>query len=151
MLEYVTIIILYAAATQILDDFNVKCEHRYPVIDILSDNTSAVAWTRKASVSTAGGKALGKIMCLQMMNNTLGLHSHHIAGSNNDQADFLSRLTTETKQDIFAKYPNLAGYKQYRPGRKMICLIWRALLLGHSPEWNAQRLKGSFDPGSVTG
>ena len=86
-----------------------------------------------------------------MMNNTLGLHSHHISGADNTKADFLSRLTSTSKQDVFQKYPDLEGFKQFHPGPEMLSTIWQVLLSGQSPEWNVPRLSGHFSPGSNIG
>ena len=113
LLEYVTIIILYAAATQYVHEYKTNVGHGYPTINVLSDNTSAVVWTRKAAISTEAGKALARLLCFQMINNKLVLHAHHVPGVEIERADTISRLNSTTQQELFTKYPSLRTYKQY--------------------------------------
>ena len=69
LLEYVTILVLYAAATQAVQDNKRLSKNEYPTIKIMSDNTSALSWTRKVSASTKAGAALGRLFTCLMFNN----------------------------------------------------------------------------------
>ena len=155
LLEYVTIIILYAAATQLVRDRDMFFPHKYPIIRIMSDNTSAVAWTRKVAISTEAGKALGRIFSYLQINNNLGIKADHVAGVDNDFADQISRLTTSSfsisKQELFAKYPEINTYNQYLPGPETLSIIWSALRSGKTPKWGPLKLNGHVIQGTNIG
>jgi len=108
----------------------------------MSDNTSAVAWTRKVAISKEAGKALGRIFSYLQINNNL-------AGVDNDFADQISRLTTSSfsisKQELFAKYPEI------KPGPKMLSIIWSALRSGKTPKWGPLKLNGRVIRGTNIG
>ena len=67
LLEYATIIINYATATQAYKE-DIPVGHVYPVFKNESDNISAVVWSKKASMSTPAGKALAKLFALICIN-----------------------------------------------------------------------------------
>eukprot|EP00978_Attheya_sp_CCMP212_P034780 scaffold147657_cov25-Attheya_sp.AAC.1 len=82
-LEYATVIINYAAASQVVAENTDSTAPQYPVLLNWSDNTAAISWTKKMCKSSEGGKALSRILCGQMINNKLGLNASHVAGVDN--------------------------------------------------------------------
>ena len=151
LLEFITIIILYLATSQAIQESKIDIGHSYPTVRILSDNTSAVAWTKKACTSSESGKALTRLLCFVMINNNLGLDSHHISGNDNEQADHISRLHSSSQQELFKKYPQLRTYRRYHPNPGLLSMFWRALLSGSSPKWRTLKQQGHFSPATNIG
>ena len=119
----------------------------HPKALIQADNTAADSWTRKIASSSIIGKALCRILCSLLVNQTAGLDSAHISGDDNDCADNISRLNKDSVSSIsslFQKYPKLASYRRYHPSPELISLIYSALLnnLGEVPM--PLRLRGHF-------
>ena len=119
----------------------------HPKALILADNTAADSWTRKIASSSIIGKALCRIRCALLENQSAGLDSAHISGDNNDCADKISRLTKNSVSNIFSlfqKYPKLASYHRYHPSPELISLICSALLNNLGEVQMPLRLKGHF-------
>jgi len=133
LLEYVAIILsLAAAATKISQ--GLQLAHPNPLLSILSDNTTAISWTKKAATSTKEGKALAFLLTSILIHNpTLGLASSFIQGKNNTVADAISRMTTKTHTLTFTQlkqtYPTLTGLHRFHPSPELLSRIWDALSL----------------------
>jgi len=154
LLEYVAIIISYAAAISYSSRHPQCSKHSYPTIKIFSDNKSAIAWTIKASASTSSGKSLALLLASLLVNQPLGLWSGYVEGSKNILADKISRMQTHSKKFLFStlsqEYPNLAHYNRFHPSPELLSNIWEALL---SPKiFRLTKIKnlGRFDPDSYT-
>ena len=138
LLEYVTIIISLAASILKIQQKTSSLRHPNPTLSIQSDNTTAVAWTRKAASSTQAGKSLAFILTsLLTQNQHVGLSSTHIAGKDNDVADEISRtpsLANPSSQFtsisiLKQKHPQLKDSLRFLPSPEFLCAIWDALLL----------------------
>jgi len=90
LLEYIAIIIsLAAAATRLSQGFHLS--HPNPLLSILSDNTTAISWTKRAATSIKEGKALARVLTSILIHNpSLDINSFFIAGKQNDVADAIS-------------------------------------------------------------
>jgi len=132
LLEYVTIIISYAASILTIQQSS-SLPQPNPVIHIYSDNTTAVSWTKRAVSSTILGKNLGFLLTSLMISNPhIGLSSSHIAGEANDLADKISRMKSTNKihisfSSILQTYPELKGYKRYHPSPELLLHLWACL------------------------
>jgi len=141
LLEYATIIISLAASIYTI---NAKkhLPQPYPTVHVKSDNTAAVAWTRRAVSSTTMGKSLAFILTSLLATNPhIGLSSSHIAGDKNNIADDISRLSPHSSTHKFSlsfslikqKYPNLNNCARFHPSREILSLLWDALLCKPTP------------------
>ena len=90
-LEFVVIILNYAACKLALLEEPGKHETPAPILLNHADNTSAICWTKRAARSSPIGKALGLVLCSLLMNSPLALQSEHIAGGDNVLADKISQ------------------------------------------------------------
>jgi len=151
LLEYVAILVSYAAAIQSLRTFSYSIPHPNPTINILSDNTTALSWTRKAASSTAEGKALAFLMTSLMVHNpSLHLSATFIPGSDNDIADSISRMQTSKNKLTFSqlsqKYPPLTACRRFHPSPELLSNIWDALLLQRAHPLEPIAVLGHFSP-----
>ena len=71
LLQYIVVIINYAICSFLFTANNLNNEYKYQTLLNWSDNRSAIAWTKQAAISTAGGKALACIFCSLFINNDL--------------------------------------------------------------------------------
>ena len=95
-LEYASLIINYVAATYVLVHLDSPPDNPHPVVLLYADNTAAESWMRKASKSSAGGRALCYIQAALMINNPVGTNVDHVISMDNVVADRISRLPTES-------------------------------------------------------
>ena len=133
LLEYATIIISYAAAHMLFNNNPSLALQPYPLIQIKTDNKSALSWTKRAASSTDEGKALARILTSLMISSDLGLSAEFIPGSENHLADSLSRMSTKQKFSSFSslsqEYKQLHLCKRFVPNPLFLCRLWDALLL----------------------
>ena len=132
LLEYLTIIITYAGAIAALKQSKLISTQPYPVLSLASDNTSAVAWTKKAVISNEIGKGLAQTFCNLLMTNELGLHTHHIAGSANIAADRISRMSSSKFSSEFRSllqdHPELRSCRRFHPNPLLLSSLMQTLL-----------------------
>ena len=132
LLEYLTIIISYAGAIQSLRDTKQEGSQQYPLLSIASDNTSAVAWTKKAILSNNIGKDLARFFCCLLSTNELGITTHHIAGTSNVTADKISRLSSSKFSvefnSILQAHPELRSCRRFHPNPSLLCSLMQTLL-----------------------
>ena len=145
LLEYLTIILCYAGAIQALRDSTNKVLPQYPLLGLDSDNTSAVAWTKKAVLSNDIGKGLAQFFCQMLSTNELGLHTRHIAGIKNITADKISRLSTSKISSdfrlILQEHPELRSCRRFHPNPLLLSSLMQMLLHTHkSPVLLPERL-----------
>ena len=154
LLEYFTVIIMYAAATQAVRDLE-NFLHKYPIFKNESDNISAVVWTKKASMSSPAGKAMAKIFSLLCINNNLGLSSAYIKGEDNIIADNISRMKTKkltkTSTELLQTFPELQTCRRFHPNRELVYSLYYALLNGQVKPGNLPANLGHFSPAQNIG
>jgi hypothetical protein len=152
-LEYATVLINYAAATDAFALITSANKPQYPVLLNWADNTAAISWTKKMCESSEGGKALSRILCSQMINNTLGLNASHVADVDNIIADRISRVHPSNTNPEFAvlmqEFPTLKSCRRYHPNPKLVLQISQALLSGLVVDPTKQQPKGLFAAAKV--
>jgi len=156
LLEYVAILISYAAAVLSLRTFTYYLPHPNPTINILTDNTTALSWTKRAASSTMEGKALAFLMTSLMVHNpSLHLSASFIPGSDNIIADSISRMKTSknklTFSQISQKYPPLTACRRFHPSPELLSSIWDALLLRRAHPLEQIAVLGHFSPATQSG
>jgi len=155
LLEYVAIILSFAAAaTRISQSTSPAIPN--PLLSIMSDNTTAISWTRKAATSTKEGKALAYILTSIMIQHPhLGLSSSFIKGVDNTVADAISRMHTKTHTLTFFQlqqtYPTLTGLDQFHPSPELLSRIWDALSLQPVRPLDPILILGHFSPDTKSG
>ena len=155
LLEYATILISYAASITIVNDFPALSSHPFPLINIQTDNKSALSWTRKAASSTNEGKALARILTSMMIPSRLGLSATFIPGVDNHLADRLSRMDTQSKFISFSslsqEYKQLHQCKRFVPSPSFLSRLWDALLSARAHPMQQLGRLGQLHPEKNTG
>eukprot|EP00978_Attheya_sp_CCMP212_P000335 scaffold671_cov43-Attheya_sp.AAC.1 len=154
VLEYATILINYAAATDAFTLITDPSAPKYPVLLNWADNTAAISWTKKMCKSSEGGKALSRIICSQMINNAMGLNASHVVGVDNILADRISRIHTSNTNPEFAtlmkEFPTLQSCRRYHPRPKLVSHSSQALLSGLAVDPTKPQPKGHFEAAKAT-
>ena len=149
LLEYVTIIVMYAAATETVREKESTLIHKYPIFKNESDNKSAVAWTRKAAMSGPIGKALARLFCMINKDNMLGLESAYLRGEDNEVADNISRMNSEklklASTELIAAFPTLKNCRRFYPNQEFLSCLTCALLSGQRAEEKLPKSYGQFE------
>jgi len=152
LLEYIAILISFSAAIMAVSS---TPSNPYPLIEILSDNRSAISWTKKAASSSREGKNLSLIFTSLLLKSPLGLQSSYIPGTMNTVADHISRMQTTNKRISFSKlsqaYPTLQACKRFHPNHNFLSLIWEALLSPHQFSLPTIKTLGHLSRASNTG
>jgi hypothetical protein len=138
LLEFVVEIINYAAITTLLRDGHHSLKHAHPTLLNWTDNKTAQSWIRKAATRTAKGKALQRILCSLMLNNSLGIKTDYIEGINNTLADAISRVfPSDTQSSSFyilqQNFPQLRHWKRFHPSAELLSHLYSGLLTGQDP------------------
>lgn len=154
VLEYAALLINYAAA------FHFYREHPdpmdpFPSVLFYADNTAAESWMEKACNSSLIGRALSRLQCAMMMNNSVGFHTGHVTTTNNVIADRISRLKRESHsmrgfESLIQDYPELAGCKRFQPSAELISHIMDAISLKKYVDPMEVNRKLLTTPGHVT-
>ena len=136
LLEYAVVITNYAITTQIKDSKN-PAKKQYQSLLNWTDNMSALAWTKKAAISTPAGKALSKIFCSLCINNNIACTSNYINTKENRCADLISRVPTNNNVHDFSmliqEFPELKSYQRLHLSSEFRSCLLQALLHAHSP------------------
>ena len=102
-----------------------------------SDNKSAIAWTRQAAISTAGGKALARIFRSLSINNDLHCTSAYINTKDNIIADDLSCIKiaslVNTLETCLQAHVELRSCERFHLNPDFISCLTHAVLSGQSP------------------
>ena len=137
LLEYIVIIINYAISSHLFSSNNLGSTYKYQTLLNWSDNRSAIAWTKKAAISTAGGKALSRIFCSLSINNDLQCVSDYINTSQNIIADDISRIKTNFSEPAFTKlfqdHAALRSCARFHLNPDFLSCLTHAVLSGQSP------------------
>ena len=166
-LEFVVVLLQYAAAIERFRHLPNAIRHRlypsgtcsqFPVILVLTDNTSAAAWAKKLSTSTAkNGHHLILVFAELLRQASLGINSEHIPGVDNEVADFLSRPDSlplprpARLEQIFQRYSYLQTWNYFQPSPELLQLLVSSLFKKPSPDRPAlPRKLGHFVPGACS-
>ena len=94
-LEYASLIVNYVAATHVLVHLDPSEADPHPVVLFYANNTAAESWTKKASSSSEGARALGYIQAALVINNPVGICMDRVSTTDNVVADRISRVQSE--------------------------------------------------------
>jgi hypothetical protein len=127
-LEYASLIINYVAASYVLAKVCPSPGDPHPVVLLYADNSTAESWLIKASKSSHAGRALGYIQAAFMINNPVGTNVGHVPSEDNEIADKISRIASESvllagMQEIYKKHPSLTYCQRFHPNAELISLI----------------------------
>ena len=155
VLEFLVEIINYAAMTTYVRSNPDTIPHPYPVLLNWTDNMSALAWIRKASLKSLMAKGLQRVLCTLMINNPLGLSSSHIAGVDNTTADAISRTFTgsnipPSSDTLLQAVPKLKSYMRFHPSAELLSHLYSALSLTQKRGLPQISKLGHFSPGNNT-
>jgi hypothetical protein len=142
VLEFVTVIINYIAALHVIQTTNAT-DDPYPVILSITDNTSALSWTRHTCKRSRIGRLLARFFCSLLINSPLGINAQWISTVDNVIADNISRVKKESANiDCSASfdyttlkqtYPELSHCSFFQIRFEIISLIWDIVLTGKWP------------------
>jgi hypothetical protein len=136
LLEFAALIIGFAASIAAWNASPVASRPPHPIVGIFTDNTTALSWSQKLSVSkTIASRALARILVSMMMGApVVGLRTEYIPGPDNIIADFLSRLKhlhilTDAAFyfTMVQKFPALRTCRRFLPNSDLLSLIYSAL------------------------
>jgi hypothetical protein len=140
LLEYAALLITYAIAKEILAENPTLADHSYPTVEIHTDNTSALCWTKKTIASSDSvAKHLARLACSLQINTRLGLVASHIEGASNCIADSISRCTPDDSpivcqlQALQARHSELQNCKIYQVPPELGSLLTSLLLRKSDP------------------
>jgi hypothetical protein len=145
-LEFIILILEVATAIIRLGDlpndirmriFRNGITSKFPVVQILSDNTAALEWEQKLSVMACSPAKTNLILVYaELLRSTqISFNSTHIAEVNNTIADFLSRPPSPTSShnsqsccsarllQIFQQYSWLQTWTYFHPSRELLRLL----------------------------
>jgi hypothetical protein len=137
VLEFIAIIINYAAAITAIELDG--CDDPFPVLLNMADNTSSIRWTNFACKSSLAGRALGRLLCMLLVNSRLGINANWLSSEANIIADDISRVNKSNDKTDYnfshlkQTYPQLAKCRSFQPSPELLSLIWQAVLTKKSP------------------
>lgn len=141
VLEFVTVIINYIAATHVISTTNI-IDDPYPVLLNITDNTSALNWTVNSCKTSPIGRLLSRFFCSWLINSPVGINSKWIATDENKIADDISRQkldNTSASHPTFdysklpQMYPELKHCSFFQIAPEIISLIWDVVLTERWP------------------
>lgn len=149
-LEFIVVILQYAAAIERFKNLPAETLRQlfpsgicsqFPVVLVMTDNTSAAAWATKLSTSsTKNGHNLILVFAELLRQSAIGINSEHIRGVDNEVADFLSRpdslllLRPARIAQIFQKYNYLQTWHFFQPSPGLLQLLASSLSKKPSPD-----------------
>ena len=146
VLEFVSVIINYAAAITVLNQEK-HTDDPFPVLLDMADNTACIRWTNHACKDSLAGRALGRFLCMLLVNTNLGINAKWLSTDENLIADTISRLqdSPDKAKKFFdysklkQQFPQLAPCRAFLPSPELRSLIWDCVLHAKSP--NPQQVK----------
>jgi hypothetical protein len=135
------VIINYIAALYIIQTTTVT-DDPYPVILSITDNTSALSWTRHTCKHSRVGRLLARFFCSLLINSPLGINAQWINMVDNVIADNISRVKKESNINrsvsfdyttLKQTYPELSHCSFFQIQSEIISLIWDIVLTGKWP------------------
>ncbi len=127
-LEYASLIINDVAASFVFTNVSPCPGEPHPAVLLKADNRTAESWLIKASKSSQAGRALGYIQAALMINNPVGTNVEHVTSEDNEIADKISRIKSESAlltamQQICQEHPSLSYCQRFLPSAELISLI----------------------------
>ena len=131
VLEYAAMIINYVACSYYFH-IHPDPSDPFPLVRLFGDNSSAESWMTKTCTSSLAGRALGRILCALMIDNPVGNDVQHVTTEDNDVADAISRIKSESDTlrgiaTLMQDCPELAGSRRFQPSSTLISLIMDAI------------------------
>lgn len=139
VLEFITIIINYAAALTVIDQDESITNDPFPVLLNFCDNTSAIRWTNHACKESLIGRALGRMLCMLLIGTRLGINATYIRGTENELADEISRIKETNADSLFdysklkQTFPTLKTCRDFQPSQELCSMIWQCVRTENSP------------------
>jgi hypothetical protein len=153
LLEFVIEIINYVAVSTYFQQHTPVSCNCFSVLLNWTDNKTAQAWIRKAATRTKKGKALQRILCSLMINNSLGFKADYIKGEHNILADAISRTVVSKNtsfSNLFQRFPHLQSWKRFIPSQELLSHLFSALLTGQDQGLVQIKNLGHFVQDNVT-
>jgi hypothetical protein len=167
VMEFVVVIIQLAAVITLVEEeqlyqpLQITFPDGIPALAkllIRTDNSPSQNWAHKVSSKSERGQQMVHVYAALLNRTSLAVSCNHIAGVNNDLADFLSRPPTHLPspasrhQQIFEKENKLKSYRYFRPNPKLLSLLASRL---SNEQWTAitelPKQLGQFEAaGSIT-
>jgi len=136
-LEFIMVILQYAGSVvrirqltpQQIDTLFPQGMPAWPVLQILTDNTTALTWAHKTSTSSIRGQNLIAVFCELLCLFPLGLNCEHIPGVENVLADDISRPPSVDidhsvrVQQLITKYPFIKTWDYFLPSPELLQLL----------------------------
>ena len=125
---------------------------------IRTDNSPSQNWAHKVSAKSERGQQLVHVYAALLHRTSLAVSCTHIAGTQNDLADFISRPPTHLispairHQQIFAKERKLESYRYFRPSPELVSHLHSRLFSAQwTPTTAPPKQLGRFEAaGSIT-
>jgi hypothetical protein len=116
----------------------------YPVLLIITNNTSALSWTTGACCKSRIGSLLACFFWLLLINSPLGINSQWISMLHNAIADDISRAKNAPSDHTHShplfdysslqqKYPELSHCSFFQPAPELVSLIGEIMLTERWP------------------
>ena len=141
ILEFIVVILQLAAAiTRAEEDATQFAIQPLSKILIRTDNSPSQNWAHKVSSKSERGQLFVSIYADLLERTQLTVACNHIAGEDNDLADFLSRPIANTNShvdrcaQIFRKEPRLEMYHFFRPTAEFLSCLHSRLFI---TQWQA--------------
>ena len=136
----------YCAALTIILEVT-QAVNPYPVVLNITDNTSALNWTRHACKMSIIGRRLGRFFCGLLIGSNVGINSKWIDTKSNEIADTISRIREEKSSStrsptdhptvdysaLKQKYSALQHCCFFYPKPKLLSMIWDVVLMRKFP------------------
>jgi hypothetical protein len=152
-LEFLVIILQVAMAIAYCETSNTGIPET-PLLQIFSDNTTAISWTEKISSKSRKGQTLVRLYGELLKRFNIGITISHLPGNLNNTADLLSRPTNNSPTLLLSRLPQLtlqepklANWHFFLPDPALISLMGSALSSASSQTKTALPLSlGQFCP-----
>jgi hypothetical protein len=110
-----------------------------PILKIRSDNTATECWTNRTSTASRAAQTLIRVYAELLRLTDVGCVTEWIAGTENTDADYLSRLDLTLPLPLLfsqmsQKLPRLPSWDYFLPAPELISILESALLCDLSPE-----------------
>jgi hypothetical protein len=129
----------------------------YPILLCFTDNTPAEAWANKVTSKSPQGQPLIGVLAALLRARPIGLNTHHIAGTENILADFISRPThfalshSDRSEQIYRKHASARTLDYFLPSPELLQSL--SCLLSSAPTLDLPSLPknlGRFVPAGST-
>jgi hypothetical protein len=138
VMEFIVVILQLAAVITIMEEPNLyqPLQIKYPngiqplaQLLIRTDNSPSQNWAHKVSAKSERGQLFVSIYADLLERTNLAVVCNHIAGIDNDIADFISRPPSplphphKRHTQIFAKEPILKSFRYFQPSHELLSLL----------------------------